>query len=138
MRWIVAALFIAVVSLGGTTMLYAAWHRSAYAGSYAIRICRGHCADPVEAPYLVGMLILFDRPVLDVHGHALRLDLERHPANGCFVLKQAPGQPGSYDGFPRQNYISWSLTQSRNAIDFELFAHPMRVIRWSSHWLRKA
>ncbi|MGH8157936.1 MAG: hypothetical protein ACREPQ_07440 [Rhodanobacter sp.] len=124
MRTIVLVLLVAVVPHGEPAKPYAVAHPGVYAGSYAIRICRGLCSHPDDVPYLVGTLVLFDRPLRDVHGHPLRVEMESDPANGCFVLKQPPGQAASPKGFPRQKHVAWSLLPTRNAIEFELFRSP--------------
>lgn len=124
MRSIVAVLLIAGITLSGADVCSAASHRSIYAGTYAIRICRGHCSDTHARPYLVGNLVLFDRGLRDVNGHPLWVTMERHPANGCVALKRIIGQSGIYSGFPEKNYVVWRPSQSDNAIEFELFRSP--------------
>lgn len=97
----------------------AAAHPSVYAGTYAVRFCRGSCP---ASTYRTGTLVLFDQPLRDAHGRAHTKWLERGDVNGCLILDAVQGTPGGwvfYPGLAPRRFIAWSVLDGQSA-SFEL------------------
>jgi len=92
---------------------------SGYAGTYAVRICRGTCP---ASTYRTATLVLFDRPLRDAHGHVHGKWLEQGNINGCLVLDPVQGKPGGwvfYPGLAIRRFIVWAVTDG-HSMHFEL------------------
>lgn len=94
-------------------------HPAAYAGTYAIRFCRGSCP---AATYRTGTLILLDQPLRDAQGHVHAKWLEQGHINGCLMLDPVHGTPGGwvfYPGLAIRRFIAWSVPD-KHSMSFEL------------------
>ncbi|WP_158881965.1 hypothetical protein [Rhodanobacter sp. L36] len=91
----------------------------AYAGTYAVLFCQGSCG---SATYRNGTLVLFDRPLLDEHGHTRSKWLEQGLINGCLALDPLHGPPSAWvfsqEEKPRR-FIVWSAVED-HSISFDL------------------
>lgn len=90
-----------------------------YAGTYAVRICRGACP---ASTYRTATLMLFDWPLRDAHGHVYAKWLEQGNINGCLMLDPVQGIPGGwvfYPGLAIRRFIVWTVLNS-HSMRFEL------------------
>lgn len=118
LKWLVPVLGLWVFQVAAMEN-YAGTHPSVYAGTYAIRFCRGSCP---AATYRTGTLVLLDRPLRDAQGHARSKWLEPGQINGCLALDPVQGAPGRwvfYPGLAPRRFIAWSAVDGRSA-SFEL------------------
>lgn len=94
-------------------------HPVAYAGTYAIRFCRGSCP---AATYRSGTLVISGQPLRDPQGHVHAKWLEQGHINGCLILDPVHGTPGGwvfYPGLAIRRFIAWSVLDN-HAMRFEL------------------
>jgi hypothetical protein len=124
MSWVMSGLFALTALYGNAAILYAASHPDVYAGTYAIRICKGPCAQSAPASYVTGVLVLFDKPVRNSVGRVFRAELDREPVNGCFVLKDPGVTPSSLAEIAPEGFFSWALFPPANAVLFQLSRSP--------------
>ncbi|MCP1373660.1 hypothetical protein [Dyella lutea] len=90
-----------------------------YAGTYAVRICRGDCP---ASTYRAATLVLFDRPLRDAQGRMHGKWLEQGNINGCLILDPVQGTPGGWVFYPGQatrRFIVWTVPDG-HSIRFEL------------------
>lgn len=124
MSGITSGLFALAALYSNAAIPYAASHPEAYAGTYAIRICKGPCAQSAPASYVTGVVVLFDKPVRNSLGRVFRAELDREPVNGCFVLQDAGAAPSSLAEIAPAGFFSWALFSTNNAVDFQLYRSP--------------
>lgn len=124
MSWVTSGLFALAALYDNAATPYAASHPDVYAGTYAIRICKGSCARSAPASYVTGVVVLFDKPVRNSLGRAFRAELDREPVNGCFVLKDAGVTPSSLVEIAPAGFFSWALFPPENAVLFQLYRSP--------------
>ena len=124
MAWATSGLFALMALYGNAAIPYAASHPEVYAGTYAIRICKGPCAQSAPASYVTGVVVRFDKPVRNSQGRVFRAELDREPVNGCFVLKNAGVAPSLLAEIAPKGFFSWALFPPANAVLFQLSRSP--------------
>ena len=122
MSWVRSGVFALAVLHASAAM--PASHPDGYAGTYAVRICKGSCARSAPASDVTGVLVLFDQPVRNGLGRVFRAGPDRKPVNGCFVLKDAGVTPGSLAGIAEEGFFSWALSAPDGIVDFQLYRSP--------------
>lgn len=99
-------------------------HPSVYAGTYAVRFCRGSCP---ATTYRTGTLVLFDRPLRDAQGRVRSKWLERGAINGCLTLEPLQGLPSHWVFNPEtasRRFLVWSLDPDGRSVSFEFDRSP--------------
>ncbi|MEW5833527.1 MAG: hypothetical protein AB1832_00565 [Pseudomonadota bacterium] len=94
-------------------------HAPAYAGTYAVRICRGACP---ASTYRTATLVLLGRPLRDAQGHVHGKWLEQGDINGCLMLDPVQGTPGGwvfYPGLAIRRFIVWTVSNA-HSMRFEI------------------
>jgi len=124
----IASLLAFLALSGSRHASYAATHPPVYAGTYAVRFCRGACTGTKAGLYGIGTMVLFARPMLAADGRVLYRQLQPGPVNGCMALKISPQASGEvpYPGDPPasdRGFFTWAQAGG-GGISFQLDRSP--------------